>query len=210
MTDRDVSKGMRSDDSRAQRSSPAGRISAKLAAASRGSAIISRDRLVALAALAAWVQNVRLRHARAPKAVTTAIRELNAIARLAGNVLGGSKDAEKALRDELARPVRGFLGPLFASATAPAGAASGSADGAGSGAAPSGQGALPGGGPGASAGAARRCDEVLSGARDVLQAGFQLDVRDGARKPVHTTHATTYRKRPPLPPVTAPRFCRHS
>lgn len=191
MTDRDVSKGMHSDDSRA-RSSPAGRIPAKPDAASRGSAIISRDRLVALAALAARVQNVPLRGARAPRAVITAIRELNAVVRLAADVLGGSKDAEQALRDELARPVRGFLGPLFASPTAPAGAAPGRADGAGSGAAPSGDGALLGGGPAPSAGAARRCGEVLSGARDVLQAGFQLDVRDGARKPVHTARAKTY------------------
>lgn len=148
--------------------------------------IVSRERLVALAALAARVQKRPVHQGRAPKAITTAIHELNAIARLAGDVLAGGKDAEIAFRRELARPVRGFLGPLFSSPVSPVGADA--VAGAVGGGIPGGL----GGGPGPIPGPLRPCGELLDGARNVLEAGFRLDVHDGARQPARTAEAVTY------------------
>lgn len=148
--------------------------------------IVSRERLVALAALAARVQKRPVHQGRAPKAITTAIHELNAIARLAGDVLAGGKDAEIAFRRELARPVRGFLGPLFSSPVSPVGADA--VAGAVGGGIPGGL----GGGPGPIPGPLRPCGEMLDGARNVLEAGFRLDVHDGARQPARTAEAVTY------------------
>jgi hypothetical protein len=61
--------------------------------AASGPAIISRQRLIALATLAARAQNSGLREAEAPKIVMIGIRDLNAVAGLARDVLAGRKEA---------------------------------------------------------------------------------------------------------------------
>jgi hypothetical protein len=162
-------------------------------------AIVTRQRLRTLAAIAARVQKSGLQQARAPKAVTTAIRELNAMGRLAnsmlsGNRLVGDKEAEETFQRALAQPLRGFLGPLFAPAGGPGlmgreagrdrvgGGVGGARDGL-----PSGN--RPGGGE---IGPQRPCGDLLTGVKDVLQAAFLLDVRNGGRQPARTGQAAAY------------------
>jgi hypothetical protein len=195
MNDRDKRNDIRIDSRGAPRTSPS-RKPTEGGSASGGPAIIPRQRLVALATLAARLQKSSLRQARAPKAVTTAIRELNTAARLAGDVLAGKKEAERAFRREIARPAHGFLGPLFVPTSTPAvgerGIATGTAPSDLSGGPGGRPDASPGGGSGGGPRLQRPCGELLAGTQDVLQVAFQLDVRDGARQPARTAEAATY------------------
>ncbi len=160
-----------------------------------GPAIISRQRLFALATLAAQVQKSGVRRARAPRAVATAIRELNRIAQLARDVRAGKGAAESAFRRELARPVQGFLGPLFPAAplitVAPEGGSLGAIRSARAGEAGSGSLAAVAA-PGPGAGPTRPCGPLLAGTQEVLQVAFQLDVRDGARHAIRSAEAARY------------------
>ncbi len=136
------------------------------------SKIVPEQRLRGLAALAAKVQGVDVRQAKAPTAVTTAVRELNEIARLAAGTLLGRSGAEAMFRQRIAEtPPENFRGnqgrygrSVSAALTALGGALGGD---------------LP-------------CLDRFAGVEQVLQAAFLLDVRGRDRNATHTYQTGAY------------------
>ncbi len=136
------------------------------------SKVVSKQRLRDLAALAAKAQGVDIRQAKSPTTVTTAVRELNEIARLAAGTLLGGGGAEAMFRQRIAEiPPENFRGSQGRYGRSVGAALTGLG------------GALRGGLP---------CPDRFAGVEQVLQAAFLLDVRSGDSDATHTYQTGAY------------------
>lgn len=134
--------------------------------------VVPDQRLRGLATLAAEVQGVDVRQAKAPAAVATAVRELNEIARLAAGTLLMRSGAKAMFQQRIAQtPAENFRGSQGRYGRA-VGAALVGLDGALGGILP--------------------CRDRFAAVGQVLQAAFLLDVRDGNRNATHTYRAGAY------------------